>query len=390
MPPRVCRVSLYIDGNSTDMALPGDVPVEVLIPALHDALIHHGLPPRTVLVARGLAAPGRAPLDPTKTLRENGITDGAVLTLAAAALPGSAPAVIDAGAAVAAAPRAPDWLRQPNVARVAGLAVAITMAGLTGLLMVPGGPALPDALLAAAAASVVAVVSARLAKDAGHSVGPPSAVACLGLLCTVAALAGILCGLSAEQAGIALTVLSTALLTVSNRICVRVCGLSPALGDNPERDPAPRVSGARSLLGGLIAGAAGGAALGVLAACASGSEWPRSALAGAVAVMLLLRIRHHPEPLPSATLLTAGILSAATALVTVHHQLPASTWPLCLTTLLLGAIAIWLGVNPPEPTWSAGAARLMTAVEQLLPAAVIPLACWACGAFGAVRGLALS
>lgn len=385
--PQGCRVSLYLDGTNVDMALPADIPVEVLLPAVHDILIRQGLPAPAVLVARQLSVPGLAALDPAKSLRQHGIADGTVLTLTTP--PASAAPVVDAAATVAATPPSPAWLRQPLVARGAGLAVAIVTAGWTGFLVVPGGPGIPDFLLAAAAISVTALVLMRLAANATTITGPLFAVACTGLLGTTAGLTAILCGLSTAQSGITLTVLSVAVLTVANRISVRVCRLSPVLVDGPERDPGTRVAPARTLLGALVAGAAVGAVLGVLAMYTHQSDWPRAGLAAAVSATLLLRLRHHPEALPSSTLLAAGLLSAATALMGVYRQLPALTLPLCLVPPAVGIIAIWLGSDPAQPAVPPGAARLLTLLEQLLPAAVIPLACWAFGAFGAVRGWAL-
>ena len=70
----VCRVTLYADGTAVDLALPDDVPIAALLPALRDIAHRQGV------AVHHLAAPGLGSLDPGLTLRENGIRDGTVLT----------------------------------------------------------------------------------------------------------------------------------------------------------------------------------------------------------------------------------------------------------------------------------------------------------------------
>lgn len=367
-PSAVCRVTLYADGDAVDLALPDDVPVAALMPVLHEIARERGVG------LHRLAVPGRGPLDPGLTLCENDIRDGSVLTTLTAARPVHRPAVLDAAATVAATGRPKPWLRRPDVARRLGLAVAATMAALAGSVLVPGEPGLADVLLAAAAASVIAVVSARVA---GDPVGVTSAAACLGLLCTGVALAATLCGLDTAQAGVVLAVVAVALLTLTSRVVVRVHGAQLLTA---------RATAARRLSNGLAGGAAVGAALGVLAAGSAAPCWSRYAFAAAVAVVLLMRIRAHPGALPATALVLAGSTCGAVVLVDLQRLAPALTWLVCLLALSAGAGAAWLGAHPSAVALSPVSSRVLTVLEHVLLVAVVPLACWSLDAFALAGG----
>jgi WXG100 protein secretion system (Wss), protein YukD len=370
----VYRVTLYVDGRGVDLALPADVPVGALLPALGDALHDAGVD-RPLL---HLAVPGRGLLDVGLTLAGNGIRDGDVLLMTPAGVPARVPAMVDAAVAVAAARPSATWWGKPVVARRVGLTVATVMAAVTGFLVVPGGPGLADVLLAAAATSVMAVVTAVVA---GDSSGTGSAVACLALLCTSAALAATLFGRGIADAGVILTATSLSLLTVSSRVVVQVFGLTAL----DEHLLAARAAAARTLMTGLVAGAAAGAALGVVAAGGGGAGWPRCAFVAAVAAVLLVRSRRHPDPLPSGALLMSGMVCWATFLVILDRQLVSLTWVVCLLTASVGAAAVWLGVHPAEMSVVPGFRRLMGVLEHVLLVVLVPLACWTLDVFELVR-----
>ncbi|WP_199253865.1 EsaB/YukD family protein [Mycolicibacterium mengxianglii] len=367
-----CRVTVYVDGRDVDVALPGDVPVAVLVPMLVDTV--------------GAAAPvlglqltllGGQRVDPSKSLSDNGIGDGAVLMLTAGAKPRVTPAVIDAAAAAAGITRAGS---APVITARSGLGIATVMAGLTGFLAVPDGPGLPNVLLGAAAATVPAVLAMRVSAD-----GVGTGAACLAGLGTASALVGTVGGLDVPGAGQTLAVLSLILLTAVCRLVVRWCGLAQV--DGAADDLPARVTGARHLMAGLVAGAAAGAGVGVLVTAFGAASWPACAFAAAVAMVLLLRIRAHPEVLPSAALLIAGICCGVAVVVTAHRIVPAQTWLLCLLSTAVGMLAVWLGLHPPQGTFSPTAARLIRVVERAALAAAVPLACWNLGAFDAAHGL---
>ncbi|CAN5457602.1 hypothetical protein BH11ACT6_BH11ACT6_50020 [soil metagenome] len=381
--PGARRVTVYIDACAIDLALPAQVPVAVLTPAIRDTLHTLGGPAGSP--TDRLSVPGHGSLDPALTLAENGIRDGAVLIMATCEAADATSTVIDPAAAVAAIRPTRHWLAQPAVARRVGALTSIVMAALTGFLLVPGGPGLPNVLLASAAAAAVTVISAHAGGDRSAVI---AAAACLTVLSTAVALTATLAGLHAAYAGALLTAISVALLTLAGRMVVRVHGMSPALFDDREQ-LAAMAAGARTLLGGLVGGAAAGAALGVLAAVSAAASWPRCAFATVVAMVLCLGVRDHPEPLPAGALLLAAIICGGAALVILDQLLPMQSWLVCLATATVGAVALWGGVRPPSVTLSPVAARALTVVEHLLLMAVVPLACWSAGAFQLVRGWVL-
>lgn len=380
--PGARRVTVYIDACAIDLTLPAQVPVAVLTPAIRDTLLTLGGPAGSP--TDRLSVPGHGSLNPALTLAENGIQDGAVLIMAAREAAAATSTVIDPAAAVAAIRPTGHWLSQPAVARRVGALTSIVMAALTGFLLVPGGPGLPNVLLASAAAAV-AVISAHAGGDRSAVI---AAAACLTVLSTAVALTATLAGLHAAYAGALLTAISVALLTLAGRMVVRVQGMSPTLFDD-RAQLAARAAGARTLLGGLVGGAAAGAALGVLAAVSAAASWPRCAFAAVVAMVLCLGVRAHPEPLPAGALLLAAIICGGAALVILDQLLPMQSWLVCVVTATVGAVALWGGVRPASVTLSPVAARALTVVEHLLLMAVVPLACWSAGAFQLVRGWVL-
>jgi hypothetical protein len=362
------RILLYVGGRGVDLALPGDVPVGDLLPAVHDLLTRSGLCPPG---AARLAQPGHEPLDESKTLLESEIRDGVVLTMLSAGPPPRAPVVIDAAVAVAAVAQG-RWLAGPLVARRMGATLATILAGVVGCLVVPGGPGVPDVLLASAAVAATAVLAARAV---GDPVGIGAAVACAAGLCSTAALAGTLRGVTLAEVGIALAVLSLALLTSSARLSVLAAGLTSGSGVGVE----PRAVAARRRMGILTAGSAAAAAVGVVTAVRTDPGWATCALGVAVFAVLVLRARAHPDPLPAGALIACGTLTLVTLLVSIQL----GWWP-CLIAALLGLAAARLAASSGQVRVPPAGVRVLGGVELAALVAVAPLACWAVGAFDAV------
>lgn len=357
--PGVTRVVVYTGGDGIDLTLPGDVPVAVLLPALHDLLSEVGLHP-----SRGgaLAPIGHGPLDSSKTLQQNGVRDGSVLMLRTAGVAQRAPAVIDPAVAVAAA-AGQSHPAGPLAIRRAGMVVATVMAALTGVLVVPGGPGLPDVLLASAAAAVTAVVSVRVV---GDPAGAGSATAWVAALCSVVALVGTLGGLSVATSGVALVVVSLAVLTCAARLVVRVsAGAEPAV--------------LHRRLAALTAGAAAGAALGVVAVACAQPGWAACVLGAVVAAVLALRIRAHRQALSAFALGGGGMVCAAAALLRLGVQVPLVS---CLLAVVLGVAGLLLAVSFGRIPVSPVTDRVLNGLELGLLAAVTPWGCWTVGAFG--------
>lgn len=348
----VTRVLVYTDGDGADLALPGDIPVAVLLPALHDLLTELGLRPGAAVA---LASPGHRPLDDSLTLEQNGIRDGAVLTLLPAGQPHRPPALIDPAVAVAAVTAQPG--DAPPVIRQGGAVVATVMAALTGFLVVPGGPGLPDALLASAAAFVAAVLSARVA-------GAGAAMVWFAGLCAVVALAGTLGGLTPVTGGGALTVLSLALLTAAAALVVRASSATT--------DPALL----HRRLAALAAGSAAGAAAGVVVVAGAQPGWAPSVLGAVVAGVLLLRA--HRQSAAAKALGACALVCASAALLRLGIALPPVACPIAAALAVAGLLlAGSSGRIPLSPNTD----RALGAIELGLLAAATPLACWTVGAF---------
>lgn len=351
---------VYTDGAGIDVALPRDVPVVVLLPALHDLLT--GLGPRGAGTGV-LSRPGWGPLDPEKTLDDNDVDDGSVLTIEPVGVLRRAPTLIDPAVAVAAS-AAPHALGCPLTVRRAGAVVATVMAALTGVLMVPGGPGLPDVLLATAAAAVTAVLSVRVV---GDPAGVGSATAWFASMCTAVALAGTLTGLTVGTSAVALIVFSLMSLTSAARLTVRMSALRP--------------SRLHQRMTAVTAGAAAGAAAGVVAVAGAQPGWASGGLGAVVSGILVLRVRACRQGTSVVALVGGALLCAAAALLSVGYQAPLASG---LIAVALSAGGLLLAMSSGRIAPSPATDRALGFVEFGLLVAVAPLCCWTAGAFDGV------
>lgn len=450
----LCRVRVHWGTAVADLALPAGVPVAVLIPSLIDALgVRHA---DQEAVRYQVSIPGASALDPSTTLAQNRIGDGAVLVLSTPSVPLPAPRYADVAREVAAALEGPARLRGGAATRrvtrlcgataavvltavgglalvrntfsddhprdvgmtgaalgsaalvalglaavahrayrdpIAGLALSVIATGfaaVAGFVMVPGGPSVSNVLLAAAAAAVTAVLAMRLS---GCGVAL-TAAACFAAAVAAAALVGAITAAPVHVVASASAVLSLGLLGAAPRMSIALAGLSPRFATTDFADPEP--SGSRvpaqairadrwlvSLRAGLSSSAGVAAALTVLAGA------PRlscMAFGTVTAALFLLRCRSGA----GAGLLsfaTGGTLIAATTFgVTVlRMQMPG---PLLAAATALAAAAMYLGFAATSS--SPVALRCVEVLEWLAWSALVPLACWISGLYGAVRGLNLT
>lgn len=451
----LCRVRVHWGTAVADLALPAGVPVAVLIPSLIDALgVRHA---DQEAVRYQVSIPGASALDPSTTLAQNRIGDGAVLVLSTPSVPLPAPRYVDVAREVAAALEGPARLRGGAATRrvtrlcgataavvltavgglalvrntfsddhprdvgmtgaalgsaalvalglaavahrayrdpIAGLALSVIATGfaaVAGFVMVPGAPSVSNVLLAAAAAAVTAVLAMRLS---GCGVVALTAAACFAAAVAAAALVGAITAAPVHVIASASAVLSLGLLGAAPRMSIALAGLSPRLATTDFADPEPidsRVPAQAiradrwlvSLRAGLSSSAGVGAALTVLAGA------PRlscMAFGTVTAALFLLRCRSGA----GAGLLsfaTGGTLIAATTFgVTVlRMQMPG---PLLAAATALAAAAMYLGLAATSS--SPVALRCVEVLEWLAWSALVPLACWISGLYGAVRGLNLT
>lgn len=425
----LCRVSVYADDVGVDVTLPGGVPVAVLMPAILEIVAAHGYrPDPSGTTPYQLAPIGSAPLDASMTLAQNLIRDGAGLLLTRARIAPPLPvhddaavAVADAVAVVARPPGgdlrllAAGWsagaaailllfagaAATPFAAVLTGVAGvcamaanrarhpaasvmfalwAAALAAVTGSLMVPHGPGAPNALLASVAAATVSVLALRLLRGGVIAL---TAVATVAILGSAAALARTLTGVAPAVLGSAAATASIGLLQVSAWTAVGWAGLAPFTTDgSPPPRLGARAAGAHQILTGLVVAVSIVCAAGAVAVAAGGGI----ALCGLIGAVLVLRGRAHTDRVQVWALSIGGCIALTgflgATMLTMHRHPIAN----CVAALALSAAA-WHahGAAPGSP----GRARVATGLEHLALAAIVPLTCWTCGLFGAVRGLAL-
>ncbi|WP_237712079.1 type VII secretion integral membrane protein EccD [Mycobacterium xenopi] len=282
--------------------------------------------------------------------------------------------------------------------RIAALTLGLISTGFAaaaGLLAVPSGPAAPNLLLAAAAAAAAAGLALRLT---GCGIVTFTAAACCAVSCAVAALAGVITAAPRPAIAAALAVASLALLELSPRLSIAVTGLSPRLpahdddgasGAAPDRlsDRAIRANG---WLTSLVAALSVSAATGAVIAVHDVGEMPvaRIAFAALTAAVLLSRARSDVDLVRTLILVVNGIAALTAAFVAAAAAAPRLGW-ITATTAMLIAAALYLGFAAPSVTVSPVARRSVEVVEHLTLTAIVPLACWLCGLYSAVRGLSL-
>ncbi|HEU4361226.1 MAG TPA: type VII secretion integral membrane protein EccD, partial [Mycobacterium sp.] len=259
------------------------------------------------------------------------------------------------------------------------------LAAVAGFVAVPGGPGAPNVLLAAAAATTAAVLAMHLG-----GTGPTlTALCCVTVLVAAAALAGVLTAISPHGIGALAAAASVALLHSAGRLSIALAGLTQPAGLAPAAldDRALR---AHRLLTGLVAGLSTAATLGALgAATAAHAAGPARfggvAVAGVAGAALLLRARCHTDRTQIAALLIGGSTAIGGSLAAAAASVPQhSLWPAAAAA---AGAALYLAGNPVLPRASCRAIELL---EYPVLTALAPLACWACGCYGAVRGLSLA
>lgn len=451
----VRRVSVHADGHTVDLSLPAAVPIAELMPSVLDLLrTERDLGAVTATPARyQLSLPGTRPVDPSMTLAHNGIRNGALLVLTRSTTELPAPSFDDAAEAVSStlAEAARPWTRQSS--RLTGAIASIWLAGLGALLMlrrsfhhdtlgvavttacvallaavlagrvyrepvaavtlgltatgfaaaagflaVPDGPGPPNALLAAMAAGVVAVLAVRAT---GCGALTFTTVSCLALVIAVAALATVVIAGPLRVMGSLTTVVSLALLEVSARLSIAWAGLSPQLParlDGRHGEPAPdqlRRSALRAddILTCLVVASTAASATGAVCT-AFGADAAVGARSGAVSfaaitgAVLLLRARSHPDFIKTLALLAAGTVALSAAFVVAGAVLQRPVWMVAGIAAPVGA-ATGLGFVVPALNLSPIARRGVELVEYLAMIAIVPLACWTCGFYSVARSVHL-
>ncbi len=441
--PGLRRVSVHAGANVVDLALPAGVPVAVLMPSIVDVVAGRSLDGSGGLVARRyhLSRPGAAAL--TGTLAQNDIRDGQVLILTASATPPPAPRYEDVAEAVSATldSTARPWShsRRRQAARLAGAiaasvltmiggltlirnafatnvtgvtvgvaasagltallcaaiahrtygdapawlalsVIATAFAALAGYLAVPGAPGLPNVVLGATAAVVTSVLAMLVSPCGAVTL---TAIACVAAIIAAAALVGVLTEAPPRVIGSVSALTSTGLLGVAARISILLAALSPQLPPAPDLDA--KAIRADAWLASLLAAFASVAAAGAVVTVLAGPPRPcRIAFGALTAAVLLLRARTG-DARSMLVFVCCGTAVVATTLAALAAHMPNGAWTAAMTATLAAA-AIYLGfvasaISPP-PVIRRGVEML----ECLALVAMVPMTCWVCGLYSAVRG----
>lgn len=382
----LCRVSVVTGTLCVDMALPATVPIAVLLPMIVDIIAAQGGDSDLPLRPLRLTRPGQPAPDSSNTLSQCGIHDGTVLTLLPETIDLPVPVVTEAQALTdAVVPAARDWTRES--ARYAALLGALAMVALSGYLAVPGGPAAPNMLLAAASTAAAAGIALRAGCHARVTL---VAVSSFSILVAISALAVSFATLNAVVAGALLVSGSMFMSALSGRAAIAVTGLSPKVDGSPAVGLAMRAVRAHQVLTGLVVGSSAASTVGVaLVTVGAGPDWRAYLFAAAVACGTLLRSRSQQDLARGAALVTSGILCVAFTLVALARSTPAvASWTWLAAAVLAGA-AIGVGLLNLPLTPSPLLLRLLELAEWAMMATIVPVLCWLCGAYGALRGLSL-
>jgi type VII secretion integral membrane protein EccD len=430
-----------------DLALPASVPVAELLPAVLDMLTVLGdtAGPADSPSAGGyrLSRPGAPPLSPSKTLTEQAIRDGELLILTPASTPPPSPHFDVVDELVTAGAPAPQsrtarmtrltavavtcWMagliavallhtafgtggpRHVGIAAVIGAAalfgaglmrrtyhdataglalglLAIGVAAVAGFLAVPGGPGAPNVLLAAMATTVASTTAAYVT-DSGAALF--TSLVCVSSLGAVAGLAGTVSSHPLYAVGAVLAAVSIGLLAIAARLALAMARLAPQLSPGDE-EPPPGVLHARAIrahqrMTGLVVGFGAAGALGAVVTAAGVllADGPRvggAVFVTSVAAALMLRARVHTDRVRARALIAAGTLAFSSLFMVTPWSYLWAIVPVAVT------LSVFASTGPCSPPLR----RAVEVLEYATLAAVVPLACWVCGLYDAVRGLSLA
>ena len=289
----VRRLSIDAEPTRVDLVLSAATPIGLLIPPIVDILTRSGgFRAGPLAVHYQLSLPGSTALDPSKTLAQLGIRDGAALLLTSSPTELMVPRFDDEAEAVSASVSVMEWRWTRRRARLVGSlvttwlagvaatvltravfhandahrtgcagvaatiallsllaaaiayrvsreqsigltlgALATSFAALAGLLAVPGGPGAPNALFAAAAAATCA---AAMRVISSYAVAFTALVA-FAVTGATAAMVAAITAIPLQAIGAAFTAISLAFVEASAPLSVTLARLSPPTADARRR-----------------------------------------------------------------------------------------------------------------------------------------------------------
>jgi type VII secretion integral membrane protein EccD len=288
--------------------------------------------------------------------------------------------------------------RDPITALTFGL-LAVGFSAAAGFIAVPGGPGAPNVLLAAMATAVTSVVTIRVT---GCGAVALTAVSCFAVVIAITALAGVITGAPLPAISSISALVSLGLLEASARVSIVLAGLSPRLPstldvavDGPTLAPdylAARAICADDRLTSLVAAFSSSAAVDAIIVGVHNTGTPRAGsvvFATVIGVALLLHAPSQINLSRTVALVGGAVATISTTLVVAAAASPQHALWIGAVALILAGATLSQGFITPTITFSPVARRSVELVEYLLLAALVPLACWICGLYSAVRGLNL-
>lgn len=288
----------------------------------------------------------------------------AALVLASTA--GSDGATVNAVVCAAAAAAAAVLTVVTGYSTISSVGV-VALTGATGFLVVPSGPAAPNAFLAAAAALSAALLMLRLSERTSPVLVAIAALSLLTAVVTVAALPSAI-------VGAALSTSALGLLGIAPRVATMTAGLGP---DRWHGDLAASAAAGHAILSGLVAGAAAGAAAGAVVVALAGHPGAVP-FTGLVALVLVLRCRIHAHADRRISLSAGGLVALIAGLCALLHTRPGCVVPVAVVLVGVGLMAM------RRPSCGATVARMLGYLEYAALVAVVPAACWVGGAYTAL------
>lgn len=287
-------------------------------------------------------------------------------------------------------------IHMDTVSTVSSGITAVLFGGVGGFLVVPGGPAPANVFLAAAACFAASSVLLRLT---GCGLGIYTTTMTFSLMVAIAAAAATMWTIPMATVGAVLAATSVAMQAVASTMAVSMAGLSPRLPGSaddavlPSEEAIERAVNGHRVLTGLTAGLSSSAALGAVLVVADphgSGEWRRLVLVGVVTAALAFRACEQCGTARSASVLMAVLITATAAFTKCVTAAPQQVPLICLVAVVVGASGVWLSHTDIGSRVSPLVRRGVEYCEYVALAAVVPMACWVGGLFGAVRGLSLS
>jgi ESX secretion system protein EccD len=274
---------------------------------------------------------------------------------------------------------------------IAGLTlsvIATVFAAVAGFLAVPGAPGVPNVLLAAMAAAVMSVLAMRLS---GCGVVTLTAMSCFAMVVAIAALAGVITAAPLHIIGAVSALISLGLLGIAARVSIMLAGLTPRLPPAPDLDTADYLAAkairADNWLTSLLAAFSCSATVGALITVLTGKPGLSCIAFATVTGSLLLLSARCIDRRRTLMFVISGIATAGTTFGVTAASTPDHGPWIAAMTAMLAAAAIYLGFVAPAMSPSPVVRRSVELLESAALVAMVPLTCWICGLYGAVRDL---